>query len=146
MVPIANGGFGCSVAMLGPRARDGDGGAIAIRLCIGCPVIGYCLQDTVWILSRAEQIVQGQLPHRDYFAFHGVAPFVLVAGGILLVGCRGLAITVAFALLAPVAAAAGWFLSRTRLPAVMAASFSIMLGVQLLFEHRHRAALAARTP
>jgi hypothetical protein len=105
---------------------------IAIRLYIGCPIIGYDLQDTIWVLSRAEQIVEGQVPHCDYFAFQGPAPFLLIAGGILLVGCRGLAITVAFVLLTPVAVAAGWFLSRTRLSAVMAASFSFMLGVQLL--------------
>jgi hypothetical protein len=105
---------------------------IALRLYIGCPIIGYDLQDTLWVLSRAEQLVQGQVPHCDYFAFHGVAPFLLIAGGILLVGCRGLAITAAFAILAPVVAAAGWFLARTRLAAVMAASFSLMLGLQCL--------------
>ncbi|MGO9114473.1 MAG: hypothetical protein ACLP9L_35090 [Thermoguttaceae bacterium] len=105
---------------------------LGLRLFIGCPVIGYALHDSIWILAEGQQIVAGQMPHCDYFAFHGIAPFLLVAAGICLVGCHGLAITVGYALFTPLIVGAAWLLARKRLTAPLAALVSFMLGVVLM--------------
>jgi hypothetical protein len=102
---------------------------LGLRLWIGCPVIGYALHDSVWILAQAEQIVAGQMPHCDYFAFHGIAPFLVASAGICLVGCRGLAITAGYALFAPLVVSAAWWMARQRLAAPFAALLGLMLGV-----------------
>ena len=105
---------------------------LGVLLFIGCPIIGHALHDSIWIRAEGEQIVAGQAPHFDYFAFHGIAPFLLVAAGIHLVGCRGLAITAGYAAFAPLVVAAGWWLGRRRLAAPFAALVALMLGVVLM--------------
>ncbi len=100
-----------------------------IRAWIGCPPIGYALQDSIFALIIPERIVQGQMPVRDYSGACLILSSLPGAAGILLTGCRGLAITVGYLIAAPAFVAAAWQLARVRFSAFMAAILTLMVGV-----------------
>ncbi|MGA2618552.1 MAG: hypothetical protein ABSF26_13145 [Thermoguttaceae bacterium] len=103
-----------------------------VRLYIGCPPLQYAAHDSLWLLSIGQRIVDGQLPHRDFVLFYGLAPFLPIAAGIKLVGCRGLAVTVGYMLLVPPITATAWQLGKTRFPRPLLLLIALMLAVMLM--------------
>ncbi len=99
---------------------------LGVRLWIGCPAIMYGSHDSVLALSYAERIVEGQRPGRDFYT-GGVALSLPNVLGILVVGCRGLALTIGHLLLAPLVVCVGWQFTRTRMSALTATAISLML-------------------
>ena len=80
------------------------------------------------LLDDGWRVLNGQVPHRDFFSPLGPLEFWIVAGGMLLVkgGAQGIAIGIAafgFAI-----GLWGWFLSRRRLPAL----FSLLITTWLV--------------
>ena len=76
--------------------------------------------DPLWMLDNGWRVLNGQVPHRDFYSPLGPLEYGILAGGMLLAkgGAQGLAIGFAgFALLIGIW---GWLLSRKRLPAPLA--------------------------
>lgn len=97
-------------------------GALALYLAIIATLstgpINVFHNDALMLLDDGWRVLNGQIPHRDFFSPLGPLEFWIVAGGMLLVrgGAQGIAIGIAtfgFAI-----GLWGWFLARRPLPAL----------------------------
>jgi hypothetical protein len=100
-----------------------------IRAWIGCPPIGYALTDSILALISPARLAQGQVPVRDFPGSVWLSSSLVGLAGVGACGCRGLAITAGYLLVAPGVMVLAWHVAKVRLPAFFAGVWTFALGL-----------------
>ena len=105
-------------------------GLIVIYLaCIalfGTGPVGNCGNDTLIFLNGAWRILNGQIPHRDFYLALGPLEYMIMAAGLLITRGTPQGLSVGIALSGVIAAFWGWWIAQSRMgtiPAILVASW-----------------------
>ena len=86
----------------------------------GTGPINQCGNDALLLLDGAWRIVNGQIPHRDFYIALGPLQYMIAAGGIWLTGFTPKGLSVGIAIVGLLVGIWGWRVSRVRMPRVPA--------------------------
>jgi hypothetical protein len=76
--------------------------------------------DALWMLDNGWRVLNGQVPHRDFYTPLGALEYWILAGGMLLARGSAQGLEMGFACFGLVIGIWSWLLSRWRLPALFA--------------------------
>jgi hypothetical protein len=76
--------------------------------------------DALPLLDGAWRILNGQIPHRDFYSALGPLEYMIAAGGMWLTGCTPKGLSVGIAIAGACIGIWGWRISRPRMPQVPA--------------------------
>jgi hypothetical protein len=96
---------------------------------LGCAPLNQCPWDLAVQLDGGWRLLNGQLPHRDFYSPLGVIPLLVSALGMVVAPPSASAVAYGTAVLLPVICLWSWTIARDRVPPVPAAAFSIMNGL-----------------
>ncbi len=93
---------------------------VACVAAFGTGPINQCGNDALLLLDGAWRIVNGQIPHRDFYIALGPLQYMIAAGGIWLTGFTPKGLSVGIAIVGLLVGIWGWRISRVRMPRVPA--------------------------
>ena len=102
---------------------------LAVIATLSLGPINVFHNDALMLLDDGWRVLNGQVPHRDFFSPLGPLEFWIVAGGMLLAKGSAQGIAIGIAAFGLVIGLWGWLLSRRRLPAL----FSLLITAWLVF-------------
>jgi hypothetical protein len=76
--------------------------------------------DALWMLDNGWRVLNGQVPHRDFYTPLGALEYWILAGGMLLAHGNAQGLAIGFTCFGAVIGIWGWLLSRRRLPTLFA--------------------------
>jgi len=83
--------------------------------------------DPLWMLDNGWRVLNGQVPHRDFYSAFGPLQYGILAGGMLLAKSTAHGLAIAFAGFAFAIGIWGWLLCRKRLPAPLGLIVTVWL-------------------
>src|ERR1051325_8981018 len=92
--------------------------ACALTVYTGIAPLRLFEHDTFFLLDNGYRVLQGQVPHRDFFSAWGPLIFLIEAAGLAISGVKPAGIAYANALFGALLAAWAFAIARPRLPAV----------------------------
>ncbi len=96
---------------------------------LGTGPINVFHNDAFWMLDNGWRVLNGQVPHRDFYSPLGPLEYGILAGGMLLAKGSAQGLSIGFAAFGFVVGVWGWLLARQRLPAL----FAVLVTAWLVF-------------
>jgi hypothetical protein len=85
--------------------------------------------DALWMLDNGWRVLNGQVPHHDFYTPIGPLALGIIAGGMLLANGSAQGLAIGFAVFGFVLGIWGWLLARQRMPSV----FALLVTAWLVF-------------